>query len=136
MLQIMACMPVNMAMRSWATLLMPEEQAASVRARLQPPSMSMRSCGHASATADRAVERSFVQLCRLKTCRSKDMLVSLRTVSLSTLRKANAQWAMLCDYSKCIQHAAVRNLGMVCYPNGSAGSAAWHDVPQSWLYLE
>ena len=66
-----ACMHVKWVMRSWATLLMPEEQAARVRARLQPPSMSMRSCGHASAMADRAVEHSFVQLCRLKTCRTK-----------------------------------------------------------------
>lgn len=39
-----------------------------MRARLQPPSMSMRSCGQASATADSATERSLVLLCRLRIC--------------------------------------------------------------------
>ena len=47
-----------------------------VRERLQPPSMSMRSCGHPPAMADSAVERSFVQLCKLKICRSNHRQVT------------------------------------------------------------
>lgn len=65
------------------TLLMLDEGAAGVRARLQPPSMSMRSCGHASAMADKALERSLAQLCRLRICSSKTM-VSIVTATLHT----------------------------------------------------
>lgn len=47
-----------------------EELVLGVRDRLQPPSMSMRSCGQPPAMADSAVERSFVQLCKLRICRN------------------------------------------------------------------
>ena len=51
------------------TIVMEEEGGlAGVRARLQPPSMSIRSWGHDSATADSALERSLVLLCRLRIC--------------------------------------------------------------------
>ena len=52
------------------TFVMLAEEAAGVRARLQPPSMSMRSWGHASAMANRAFERNLLQLCRLNICES------------------------------------------------------------------
>ena len=47
-----------------------EEEAAGVRARLQPPSMSMRNWGHASAMVNRAFERNLLQLWRLNICNS------------------------------------------------------------------
>ena len=53
---------------------MEEEEATGVRARLQPPSMSIRSWGHASATADSALERSLVLLCRLRICKGEEGL--------------------------------------------------------------
>ena len=58
------------------TIGMEEEGAAGVRTRLQPPSMSIRSWGHDSATADSALERSLVLLCRLRICTSRGSITA------------------------------------------------------------
>ena len=65
------CLQRHSKREAWVqstTIVMEEVGAAGVRARLQPPSMSIRSWGHDSATADSALERSLVLLCRLRIC--------------------------------------------------------------------
>ena len=83
-------------MDSSITLATPEEALRlGVSARLQPPSISMRSCGHPPAIADKAMERSFVQLCKLSICSNTSNHVIVgstpRTISLSHEQKSEAR---------------------------------------------